>query len=334
MSYSTKESLVIKYIANYFNTNDFKILAPLVRNEFGNHRSEQAYISRMYNVLKNITNDNQNQNQIELFNILDIKSKFLYKLLQPEPKFEVEITDIISINNEEKEEIDYNFYQVEYQTYQLELRHQFRKLRKIIDDTNKDIVKLKKSLDKEHQKYNDLKEKLNKEKVSLSIQTEEIIVRKNEKEVDCDGDIFMEERDPDMIARKIVDNIVDNVFQESTEIEETQISPLDAELFKYLDQLETEIVPRTIEEWKQNQIQTRPLHNFVVKSETQEGLKYNVNYSGEKNSYYCECHYWNYQKVEPELRTCKHILAIRGEEAERTRIQNNNRVFGTKKQKK
>ena len=65
---------------------------------------------------------------------------------------------------------------------------------------------------------------------------------------------------------------------------------------------------------------------FNVISDSEDDTKYEVRYSKTKpseNSYYCSCPAWKYQVLHPKLRTCKHIKAIRGEEAEKQRIIQN-----------
>ena len=78
-SYSERELNTLEYLIDYFKKEDFKFIAKLIRMEFGNIRSEKAYITRMYKILNEPI-----RNKIITFESLNIKHPLLKKLLKPE----------------------------------------------------------------------------------------------------------------------------------------------------------------------------------------------------------------------------------------------------------
>ena len=271
MSYTIQENLVISYIASFFEKSDFKFLAPLVRDEFNNKRSVQAYISRIYKVA------NENPALIEkhnVFNILNIKNSLLYSCLKP--------------NDEEKE---------------TEQQNEIQSLKNELKSLKDDIIFLKTSL-----------QNFKKEK-------------KEEKKEE-DEDVY-----------KIVDDIFQKAMQEELPIQPDVKAVLDDSLLKYLDDVDKETIPKTIEEWKEQQTQEKPKQYYCVKSASKDKIGwsgfpiYKVKYSERDNSYYCECPAWKYQHLHPKHRTCKHILAIRGEEAEKARIESNDGIYLTQSER-
>ena len=108
---------------------------------------------------------------------------------------------------------------------------------------------------------------------------------------------------------------------------------VDQELTIYLNKVEQETKVRTMEEWEQNQTTNPPLQHYNIKSTTDSNKQYKIKFSKKFNSYYCECPSWIYQNHNHKGRTCKHILAIRGEEAEKQRIQENGEPWFEKNQR-
>lgn len=93
--------------------------------------------------------------------------------------------------------------------------------------------------------------------------------------------------------------------------------------FKFASQI------KTIEQWKNNQTTDPPCPCYYVLSETRPNYFYFVINHG--NGYICTCPAWKhclYNKNQNiDQRTCKHIIAIRGESAERDRICANKGVW-------
>ena len=85
-----------------------------------------------------------------------------------------------------------------------------------------------------------------------------------------------------------------------------------------------ERIPKTTKQWAISTTSKPPLLYYCVKSETYDNHFYEVEYFKEINCFACDCPAWKYKKcVRHNLRTCKHIIAIRGEKNEQDRIHKN-----------
>ena len=84
----------------------------------------------------------------------------------------------------------------------------------------------------------------------------------------------------------------------------------------------------TTEQWKLRQTKKPPRTCYKVCSERCEHTVYEVDYCQSINAYHCTCpafRYCSYNTEQyPNQRTCKHIIAVRGERAEYNRIVNDN----------
>ena len=86
-------------------------------------------------------------------------------------------------------------------------------------------------------------------------------------------------------------------------------------------------IPKTITEWEKKRIIYPPTHFYSVISDRDNSKSYKITYSPISNAYQCECKAWEccwYNiNQEQNQRTCKHIIAIRGENEEKQRITQN-----------
>ena len=98
------------------------------------------------------------------------------------------------------------------------------------------------------------------------------------------------------------------------------------------------MIPKTITEWEKQRTSEPPKHFYCVISDSNKNISYKITYSSSSNAYQCECKAWEccwYNiNQEQNQRTCKHILAIRGENEEKQRITKNNGKWLYKRAKK
>lgn len=98
--------------------------------------------------------------------------------------------------------------------------------------------------------------------------------------------------------------------------------------------IDLEMIPRTTDECRKNQISKPPLLAYVVISETSEHMTYHIEYFSKINAYTCCCPAFKFQHGRPVAhRTCKHIIAVRSEKFERARILGNGGIFAYKSAK-
>ena len=83
------------------------------------------------------------------------------------------------------------------------------------------------------------------------------------------------------------------------------------------------MIPKTITEWEKKRTIHPPTHFYSVISDRDNSKSYKVTYSSSSNAYQCECKAWDNINQEQNQRTCKHIIAIRGENEEKQRITKN-----------
>ena len=87
------------------------------------------------------------------------------------------------------------------------------------------------------------------------------------------------------------------------------------------------MIPKTITEWEKHRTSKPPKHFYSVVSDRDNSKSYKIIYSPSSNAYKCECKAWEccwYNiNQEQNQRTCKHIIAIRGENVEKQRITQN-----------
>ena len=85
--------------------------------------------------------------------------------------------------------------------------------------------------------------------------------------------------------------------------------------------------PKTITEWEKHRTIYHPKYFYCVISDSDNSKSYKVTYSSISNAYQCECKAWEccwYNiNQQDNQKTCKHIIAIRGENVERDRILTN-----------
>lgn len=271
MSYTNQEVEILSYVVSFFDSNNFKLLAPLIRKEFGNVRTASAYVSRMYMLKGIVLSLPLSLDQVEEYNKLTFTFNILKNVLKPEEE------------EEEKEETT-SLVQAEFYHYKITAK--------------RDFLNLKKQLQKEKEKVKELERKL-----------EEHV----EKTVSISSSPFpympkLERHNAEFIN---IEDVINLKEEEEEKMEVPVEVPVFSEsLIKYFDQLEEDMKPRTIEEWGKYKLQTKPTHHVYVKSEADKDKKYMVRYIGNTNSYHCECLAWKYQKVDPVLRTCKHINAV------------------------
>lgn len=112
-NYSYIENDLLLYIVSFYDTKDYKFLAPLLKQEFGNIRSENAYISRLYKLHKMI-HIYKNRNQVEEYSKLQISNVLLNKILKPDDS-----------------DINYkmNLIKAEYASYKLDVNERFNKIK-------------------------------------------------------------------------------------------------------------------------------------------------------------------------------------------------------------
>ena len=88
------------------------------------------------------------------------------------------------------------------------------------------------------------------------------------------------------------------------------------------------MIPKTITEWEKKRTIDPPKHFYSVIGDSNNSNSYKITYSSSSNAYQCECKAWEccwYNiNQEQNQRTCKHIIAVRGEKAEQDRITQNN----------
>ena len=86
-------------------------------------------------------------------------------------------------------------------------------------------------------------------------------------------------------------------------------------------------IPKTITEWEKKRAVDTPKYFYSVKSDSNKNISYKVTYSPSSNMYHRECKAWEccwYNiNQEQNQRTCKHIIAIRGENEEQKQITQN-----------
>ena len=91
---------------------------------------------------------------------------------------------------------------------------------------------------------------------------------------------------------------------------------------KCCDIIDKQSIPKTMKEWCKNQTSKPPISYYSVHSESTVGVIYEI--ACFKDTYVCTCPAWKmcyYNINKPyKQRTCKHIIAVRGEENERKRI--------------
>ena len=97
--------------------------------------------------------------------------------------------------------------------------------------------------------------------------------------------------------------------------------------------IDKEIIPKTTSEWKQTQTTKPPLLHYTVKSESSEYITYNIEFFKEHNCYTCECLSFKYQMIPHKIRTCKHIISVRGIDNEQNRIVDNGGVWRDRSKK-
>ena len=85
--------------------------------------------------------------------------------------------------------------------------------------------------------------------------------------------------------------------------------------------------PKTITEWEKKRTIYPPTHFYSVVSDSDNSKSYKITYSSSSNAYQCECKAWEccwYNiNQQDNQKTCKHIIAIRGEKVEKQRITQN-----------
>lgn len=323
MSYSSNELSVLTYVVNFYESNNFKFIAPLIRAEFENIRSESAYCSRLYKLKKEFE---LLQNQNEVYKKLNICNPLLKAILKPEQyetKENQELTPEITVEIDVKSEFNLDLIKAEHESFKLDMKNKFKKWKIDISKKDKELYKLKNELKKTIVDLKLTNDKLNilKTKVEKNLEEEE------EKR----SEITDEELEIEKIAQREVDKIWEDVMREPLgPLPEAEVK-LDDELLKHINQLEDEMLPRTTSVWKENQRQNPPLHYYVVESETEEHLKYKVKFDEKNNTYFCDCPSWKYQRFHPKHRSCKHIIAIRGKDAEKQRVLENGGIWYDKK---
>jgi len=383
MSYSQRELDVLTYVGYHFESKDYKLIAPLIRREFNNIRSETAYVSRIYKLVKEGNTWDSTVNPfvrypfLITFNSLKINTPLLQSVLksvlkptnknaqktQTETTEKKEIQTVLTeefivfsneIKREEPEETKEETHEKEtqtedkenlmliseYQHYRLEVVNKFKNMKQKINKKNKKITELEMDLaiNKKDAEIVSDKLKLLTDKIktltsgirNVKNRIEEEEKRESEEIPYYNAANFDTEEMNIFTQAKDEDNIRIDFGDSDMEVENKEVK-LDENLLKYMETLENETVPRTIGEWKKNQIKTYPLHHFIVKSEQDENKQYKIIYIEKNNSFFCECLAWKFQNLNPKHRTCKHIKAVRGEEIEQIRIEYNGGIWFTKK---
>lgn len=77
-AYTQKELDILEYIVDNFNISDYKFLSVLLRDEFNNKRTIQAYLTRLYKI-----NNGYISKKVVNYSDLQINNKFLKQLLEP-----------------------------------------------------------------------------------------------------------------------------------------------------------------------------------------------------------------------------------------------------------
>lgn len=289
-SYTPKELNTLSYIVSFFESSDYKFLASLLKKEYGLH-SESAYVSRMYILKKSGI---RWMEKLEKYNILNVKNSMLKAVLKPEnmverssnlvnttcnltiePQRSINIDPVCPVHSELVDEKYYANLNAEFNHYKVKTRDNIKRMNKILQQRNDKVKELELELQKQEQAAATIVKKLKLLKTQIETRVRNEVVRD-------DGEVKREE-------------------------------PVDENLTTYFDQMKKIMVPRTIEEWKKNPLKTNPSHPVYVKSDKDKSNKYKVRYFKDTKSYHCECLAWKYQKLNPHLRSCKHINAVFGE---------------------
>lgn len=283
MSYSRHELNTLSYVVSFFDSSEYKFIAPLIRKEYGNVRSVNAYVSRMY-VLR--SNPALMVNQTEEYKELHLSYSLLKAALKPE--VEVEIVQDKSIQTEEEEEekedeekYNINLVKAEFHHYKMDVKNNFLRMKKIIQEQQDKIDELNVELTK---------------KIHLEVSNNI-------------GDVDVE--------------MVDRSEQEEEEEKKPEEEKKNKRTLSEMRESDSLIPKRTTSEWRKHQLKEHPKNSVTVFSDTDEEIEYSVRYDKKQNGYYCDCLAWRYQHIASNFRTCKHIRSVRGEVAESQRINSN-----------
>lgn len=292
MSYTTSELNALTYVVTFFESSDYKFLAPLIRKEFGNVRTSSAYQSRMYCMRKDV--DLNKPNQTSEFNKLDLKFNLLKKALKPEPDPRINI----------------NLVQAQYHHYRIETKQNYGRMRKLLEEEKNKVKELESKLENENQQAGLVMEQLEVLKTRITNFGKPKLERKN---VEIKTNPM---RMPNKSYLQVVEQTLVKEEEEEKQEELPKREPVkvrfDENFLRYFHQVENDMIPKSIKEWKKTPLKTKPTHPVYVKSETDESKMYKVRHIGKTNSFHCECLSWKYQHVPPTQRTCKHINAVFG----------------------
>ena len=272
MSYTQQELDTLSYVVTFFGTTDYKFIAPLIRKEFGNVRTVGAYVSRMYciNIGFNLSN------QLEQYNRLTLNNVLLRRVLKPEEEEE---------EKEDEEQLNINLIQSEHYHHKIEMKLNFQRLKNLLQKEKDKVARLESEL---KTKTGELPE----------------LTRSN-------AEFFEPPFVPLLQMPKLERANCDVVIRDlEEEEEEKQTVVFDEGFTEYFEQMQKDMIPKTIQEWTKNPLKTKPTYPVYVKSQADNTNKYKVRYIEKTGSYHCECLAWKYQKMDPKIRTCKHINAV------------------------
>ncbi len=291
MSYSQRELNTLSYVVSFFDTCDYKLIAPLIRKEFDNVRTVCAYVSRMYALRGSVNLTNQN----DQYNQLTLNYLVLRNALQLEDEED---------QGDSREEVVGHLYnmQSDFHHYKIQTKQHFLRVKKLLQEANNKVSNLEIELAKEQQDAKTALKKLKvfKRKVKGAFSREKSEALSPLPQLKRSNAQFFSESEKD------------DEKKEKKEIKEELEPKYDQELMNYVEQMEKDMRPRTTAEWKKNPMKTKPTYPVYVTSETDKKKKYQVRYVKKTNSYYCECLAWKYQNRAPNSRTCKHIRSVYG----------------------